>query len=221
MRWINFSRLNPWRWKRNKRLEQYIETEKHEWMDAIERHRTERDGKERQIDLELFHEGRKGQNWLENREMRMSAMVLEYQRTLIAARIDIRKRLGMECPQLLSDAELAKLNETMLRSLQVARGARQQDYRRRAHAAGLSVSCPEQRDAPAYGDLEALVRREIRKLSLAHSLGRTGKPTGKFVSRARMIWTDPVWSKVIAVALVALFTWICAYLGRKLWSAHP
>jgi hypothetical protein len=45
-------------------------------MDGIERHRTERDEKERQIDLELFRQGRKGQNWLENREMRMSAMVL-------------------------------------------------------------------------------------------------------------------------------------------------
>jgi hypothetical protein len=126
----------------------------------------------------------------------------------------------MECPQLLSDAELAKLNETMLRSLQVARGARQQDYRRRAHAAGLSVSRPEQRDAPVYGDLEALVRREIRELSLAPSLGRTARPTGKVVIWAKIIWTDPVLSKIIAGALLALFASVGAYLGHKFWSAH-
>jgi hypothetical protein len=177
MRWTKLARLNPWARKQNKRLEQYLETEEHDWMDAIERNRAQRDEKERQIDLELFREGREGRNWLENREMRVSAMVLEYQRTLIAARIEIRKRLGLECSQLLSDAELSKVEETMLRSLQVARQARQDEYQRWAHAAGVPVSLPEQRDAAAYGDLEVVIRREVRKLSLARSLGRIQKPS--------------------------------------------
>src|SRR6266545_4506924 len=113
-------RLNPWKHKRDKRLRQYLETEEHEVMDAILRNRAERDEKERQIDLELFREGREGSNRLINREMRMLPLTLDYQRTLIAARVEARKRLGLECPELLSDALLSKLEETMLRSVQVA-----------------------------------------------------------------------------------------------------
>jgi hypothetical protein len=75
MRRPNFARLNPWARKEDRRLEQFLETEEHEWMDAIERHRRDRDEKERQIDLALFHERRESSNSLENREMRMSAMV--------------------------------------------------------------------------------------------------------------------------------------------------
>jgi hypothetical protein len=104
--------LNPWRRNRAKRLEQYLETESHEWMDAIEHHRKERYAKERQIDLVLHHERREGSNWLENREMRISDMVLEHVRMLIAARINIRKRLALECPEMLSDTELSKLERS-------------------------------------------------------------------------------------------------------------
>jgi hypothetical protein len=185
-------------------------------MDTIERHRTQRDQKEYLIDLELFREGREGSNRLENREMRMSVMVLDYQRTLIAARIDIRKRLGLECSELLSDAQLSKLEETMLRSVQVVRQARRDDYQRRAAAVGVPMHRPEQRDTAEYGDLEALVRREIRKLSLARSLGRAVKPAG--TSLAMKLWSDPVWSKVIAAGLIALIgAAFVKYLGW--WSA--
>ena len=195
MRWPNFARLNPWAGRHRKRLEQYLETEQHEFRDTIERHRKEHDEKERQIDLDLFHEHREGSNWLENRAMRMSALMLEYQRTLIAARIDTRRKLGIECPELLSDAELSELDEIMLRSVQVAPQVRRDDYQRRAVAAGIPMRRTEQIDAAAYGDLEELVRREIRKLSLARSLGRTVKPAG--TSLARRLWNDPVWSKVL------------------------
>jgi hypothetical protein len=182
MKQPNFARLNPWTRKQNTRLEQFLETENHEWMDAIERHRNDRNEKERQIDLALFQERREGSNWLENREMRMSAMVLEYQRTLIAAQIEIRKRLGLECPALLSDAQLSKLEETMLRSLRVGRQARRDDYARRARAAGVPAQRSEHRDAAEYGDLEALVRREVRQLVLARSLGRIGKKPSRLWS---------------------------------------
>ena len=155
---------------------QYLETESHEWMDVIERRRKERDENERQIDLALHHERREGSNWLENREMRMSEMALGYERTSIFDRIEIRKRLALECPELLSDAELSKLEESMLRSVQVARQCRRDDYERRASAAGVTTHRPNQGDIAAYGLLEALVRREARQLELARRLGRIDKP---------------------------------------------
>ena len=169
------SQLNPWKHKRDERLRQYLETEEHEVMDTILRNRAERDEKERQIDLELFREGREGSNRLINREMRMLPLTLDYQRTLIAARVEIRKRLALECPELLSDAQLSKLEEAMLRSVQVARQARRDDCQRRAAAAGVPVLRPEERDAAEYGEVEAHIRRELRQLSLARSLGRSGE----------------------------------------------
>ncbi len=202
MGWPNLARLNLSARKRNKRIEQYLETEQHEWMDAIESHRAERDEKERQIDLELFREGREGSNRLENREIRMSAMVLAHERTRISHRIDIRKRLGLECPELLSDKQLSKLEETMLRSLQVARQTRRDDYQRRAHAAGVPILRPDQRDAATYGDLEVLVRREVRRLLLARSLGRIQKPFRlKSLFKARVIGLVAAILTVIAAAI--------------------
>src|SRR5229473_1264878 len=121
---MNLAQLNPLARKRAKRLEQYLEAESHEWTNTIERHRKERDEKEHQIDLDLHHEHREGSNWLENREIRMSEMALQFSRTLILARIDMRNRLGLECPDLLADGELAKLEESMLRSVGVSRQAR-------------------------------------------------------------------------------------------------
>jgi TIR domain len=175
MVWMTrLSQLNPWKHKRDERLRQYLETEEHEVMDAILRSRAERDEKERQIDLELFREGREGSNRLINREMRMLPLTLDYQRTIIAARLQIRKRLALECPELLSDAQLSTLEEAMLGSVEVARQARRDDCQRRAAAAGVPVLRPEERDAAEYGELEAQIRREIRQLSLARSLGRLG-----------------------------------------------
>ena len=144
----------------------------------IERYRKERDQKERQIDLDLHRERREGGNWLENREIRVSEMVLEYDSALILARIEIRKRLALECPDLLADGELSKLEESMLRSVQASRQARRDDYERRANAAGVPLLKPRQWDAAAYGNLEALARRKIRQLALAHSLDRGQKQTG-------------------------------------------
>jgi len=83
--------------------------------------------KGRQMDLALFRERCESSNWLENREIRMSTMLLEYQRTLIAVRIEMRMRLGLECPTLLSNEQSAKLEEPMLQSLQVGRQARPDD----------------------------------------------------------------------------------------------
>jgi hypothetical protein len=170
------NRLNPWRSRRAKQLEEYLELERHEWREVIERHRRSHDEKERLIDLALHHEQRESSNSLENREMRMSDMALEDERSLIAAQIDIRKRLALEYPELLSDEELSKLEESMLRSVQACRLARRGDYERRARAAGVPMLRPKDRDVAAYGDLEALVRRALRTLALDRSLGRLEKP---------------------------------------------
>jgi hypothetical protein len=159
-------------WQAQKTAEEYLETEQHGFRDAADRLRRKRDEEERQIELDLFNERREGTNWLENRGMRMSALMLEYQRTFIAAQIDIRTKLGIECPELVSDAQLVMLQETMLHTVQLVRRVRREDYRRRAQAAGIPMRRSEQKDAAAYGNLEEQVRREIRKLELARSLGR-------------------------------------------------
>ena len=203
-------RLNPWGRKRAKRLEEYLEIERHELMDAIERHRKERDEKERLIDLALHHERRESSNSLENREMRMSGMVLEDERALIAAHIDIRKRLAREYPELLSDAELSELEESMVRSVQVARLARRGDYERRARAAGVPMLRPKDRDAAEYGDVEVLVRREVRKLVLDQSLGRMAKPTKTSMFKAVSEWEPAI--KLGAAILAFLAAAIPLYL---------
>ena len=114
---------------------------------------------------------------LENREMRMLDIAISYARARIDAQINIRKRLGQECPELLTDAQLSKLEERMVRSVHVQRQARRDDSQRRANAAGVAMNRPEQIDVAPYGDLEALARRKVRQLSLARSLGRIQKPS--------------------------------------------
>jgi hypothetical protein len=215
MKWPALARFKPWVVRRKIRLKEYLETEQHDFRDAIDRHRKERDEKERQVDLDLFHEHREGSNWLENREMRMSALMIDYQRKMIAAQVEIRKKLAAECPDLLSGAELAKLQETMLHSVRIARQARRDDYTRRAAAGGFPMRRPEQSDAAAYGDLEELARREIRKLVLARSLGRMPvKPSSRLFQFLKTFWNDPVWSKVIAAGFLALVAALFAWLMK-------
>ena len=153
-----------------------LKLEENELTVAALARRRERDQQEVQIDQELLAEKREGSNWLENREMRVSALILEQQRNGLVEQIEIRKRLGQECPRLLSDPELSKLEQRMIRSLQIGRQARREDYERRASAAGIRTLRSPQRDAGAYGDLEAFVRRELRQLALSRSLGRLGGP---------------------------------------------
>lgn len=203
-------RLNPFGRRRAKRLEEYLEIELHEWMDAIERHRKERDEKERLIDLALHHERRESSNSLENREMRMSDMVADYDRALVAAHIDIRKRLARECPELLSRSELSKLEDSMVHSVQASRAARRGDYERRARATGVPMLRPKEQDAAVYGDLEALVRREVRKLALDQSLGRMVEPSKTSVFKAGSEYEPAI--RFLAAILTLLAAAIGLYL---------
>jgi len=140
----------------------------------------------------------------------MQAAMLDSQRTLIATRIEIRKKLGLECPELLSDVQLSKLEETMLRTVQLARQARRDNYRQRAHAAGIQMLRPEQMDAAAYGNLEALVRREVRQLALARSLGRLiDKKQSRFL---RIFKSGSEWEPLIKL-LAAILGVAAAAIG--------
>lgn len=150
MRRPNFARFKPCAAGRKKRLQQYLEAERLEFREAIDVHRKTRNDKAQQVDLELFREGRDASNWLENREMRMLPLMLEHQRSLIETKINIRTELGRQCPELLSDSELAKLQETILQSVRIARQARRDDYTHRAAAAGVPMRRPEQSAAAAY-----------------------------------------------------------------------
>jgi hypothetical protein len=194
--------------RRSKRLEQFLEAERHEWRNIIERRRDTRQQKEREIDLALHREARESSNSLENREMRIAELTVADVRAMIADRIELRKRLASECEGLLSNQELSKLEQSMLESVRVARAARRGDYQRRAAAAGVPMLRPEQRDAGQYGDLEALVRREVRQLALGHSLGRT---------RGQGDWTreDKLKLAGLAGVLVALLALIVNIVGLE------
>ena len=209
--------LNPFKRKSAKRFEQYLEREGHEWVDASETYRGERDDKERQMDSDLVGQGRAGSNWLENREMCMTNIVLEYVRTLVVARMDLRRRLAPECPELLSDAELSKLENSLLSSIRSARSARRDDYELRARAAGVQMVRPKQRDAAEYGNLEALARRKVAELRLDRSLGRTIRPAKSLAILAKKIWHDPVFSKVIAQAILGIVGGVSI---AALWTHH-
>jgi hypothetical protein len=222
-------RLNPWRRNRAERLQKYLEIERHDWNAAMKNYRNVRDEQERQIDLALHHERREGGNWLENREMRVCEAVLKYERRLIAVHIDIRKRLGLECPELLSDEQLTALEESILRSVRSLRLARRNDYELRARAAGVPTLRPIERDAAAYGELEELARREIHKLQLDRSLGRIAEPSKTSAITTNTFWNDPVLSKVIAqplgkgltAVLVAGLAWVCAVAHHGWSSTRP
>lgn len=46
------------------------------------------DEKERQVNLDLFHERREGSTWLETAKSARAALMIDYQRKMIAARIE-------------------------------------------------------------------------------------------------------------------------------------
>jgi hypothetical protein len=131
---------------------------------------------------------------------------------MIAAHIEIRKRLGLECTALLSDEQLSKLQETMLQSVRAGRQARRDDYERRARAAGVPAHRSEHRDAAEYGDLEALVRREVRQLALARSLGRIGKKPSPLKAIVKA-WSE---TEPLVKLVTALLTFAAAVIGLYL-----
>jgi hypothetical protein len=119
---------------------------------------------------------------------------LEYLRGLMKERIDIRKRLGDECPDLLSQERLTALEADMIRTVDAFRMARDGDYQRRVAASGMPEPRLLYRDDAEYGDVVALIRREVKELALGREL-RTRK-------KARWSRGDKLTAWGIGIAIV-------------------
>lgn len=102
----------------------------------------------------------------------------EFRRDLILTRIDLRRRLSVHEPELLSDPELDTLQQELERGVQAGIQAQHDDFRRRNMAAGI----PDVVDRAAgrlwkndaSGEV-ALIQREIAKLRLQRGLGMEKK----------------------------------------------
>lgn len=108
-------------------------------------------------------------------------MMLEQLRTEVADRIELRRRLARECPELLSGVLLAQLREVSLRSVQIAQMARFNDCDRSARQAGGQPARLINREAAEYSEIEVLIQREVRKLELDQSLGGVAEPAEKSI----------------------------------------
>ena len=64
--------------------------------------------------LPFIQEERQGINWLENREVRVRALLIELQRESIQRRLALRRRVAQECPDLLSDTVLDAFQSEMM-----------------------------------------------------------------------------------------------------------
>lgn len=167
-----FRRLNPRHRKRQERLDAHLKAEGNEWMVEILSRRREREEQEKAIDLALHKERREGSNWLENREIRVGALYIEWERGMIERRIALRRKLALECPDLVNDAELDKLERSMLSGVRTLKQAKRDEYERRARSAGIPIRRSEYGGASEYGELEAMVRREVEQLRLGRNVGR-------------------------------------------------
>jgi hypothetical protein len=112
-------------------------------------------------------------------ESKLLPVRLDYLRSLMQARIDIRKRLGQECPDLLLGERLDRLEEEMIRAIDNCRQEHDSDYKRRAAASGIPGPRSPYRDDAEYGDVVGLVRRGVGRLKLRRELGR-GKDERKW-----------------------------------------
>jgi hypothetical protein len=97
-------------------------------------------------------------------ESKLFPVRLKYLRSLMQARIDIRKRLGQECPDLLLAERLDKLEAEMIKTVDNFRLALDHVYKRRVAASGIPDPRSLYRDDAEYGDVVALIRREVRQL---------------------------------------------------------
>jgi hypothetical protein len=92
----------------------------------------------------------------------------EYLRKLIHARVAMRKRSGVEDPDLLSDVSLNQLRDEMENSIYMCNRARKDDLERQAHAAG--VIRPSKEYVLDVYEITALIKREIDKVRLERDI---------------------------------------------------
>jgi hypothetical protein len=170
--------LHPVARKRAARVERFLQIEQNEYVSAVERRRRPSEEETARITKEHHQRlagGVQGPGLLESA---LLPVRLDYLRALITDHIEIRKRLAHECPELLSQERLDKLEEEMVRTVDTFRLSRNDDFKRRVAASGMPAARSLYRDDAEYGDVVALIRREVEQLRLSHQLGR-GKP-GRF-----------------------------------------
>lgn len=207
-------RLSPWLRKRRVRLEAYLRTEENNWAAEIDRRVRERNEQTKAIDMALFQERREPENHLINRQLRMLPMLVAWERGVIEGRIALRKRLAAECPELLRDSELNGLEASMLRGVRSLRQARRDSYLRKTAAAGARVFDETPSEKGEWGELEAMVRREVAQLRLARRLGRV-VPVKQGWSRETKI---AVWSISVGV-VIAIAATLVQIFGPEIRAA--
>jgi hypothetical protein len=161
-------------------LEKYLELERLEYMGLIETKRKSLEERVRQIE----HENARRGTFLSGMTFQAITQAREeYQRDLTLARVALRGRFGSEEPRLLSDAALDKLQDELLRSIQIGTEAQRQDSRIRNMATGADAgpAWTDRAIEKAVSGQIALIRREIRKLRLQRGLGMETKPEGSIV----------------------------------------
>jgi len=102
---------------------------------------------------------------------------VEYLRGLFGEHFEIRQRLGKECPDLLTNASLKTLEDEMIRSVEISRVVRDDEFKMRVAASGIPERRPLYRDDAEYGEVIAYVRRRVQQLRLSNEVG-LGKPSG-------------------------------------------
>lgn len=164
--------LHPVAQRRTARVERFLQIEQGEYRGTSERRRraleeeTDRIKKEH---YERFAGGVQGPGLLESA---LLPLRLDYLRALITDHIEIRKRLAQECPDVLSQERLDKLEEEMVCTVHNFRLARDDDFKRRVGVSGMLAARSLGREDAEYGDVVALIRREVQQLGLNQQLGR-------------------------------------------------
>jgi hypothetical protein len=192
--------LHPFATRRAARIEKYLQSENIEYKGVID---TKRRALEEEVRrLTVAHNARfaGGVSAPGLLERTLLPVRLEYLRGLMQARIEIRRRLGQECPDLLS-VELEKLEEEMIRTVDTFRAARDDDYKRRVAASGMPEARSLYRDDAEYGEVVALIRREVRQLRLGRELGRGKKPA---VTRDQKLVIVGIVIALVALVITAM-----------------
>jgi hypothetical protein len=157
-------------------VERFLQIEQNDYRGTIERRRRALEAETARITKDhhqRFAIDVQGPGLLESA---LLPVRLAYLRALITDHIEIRKRLAQECPDLLSHERLDKLEEEMVHTVDTFRLARDDDFKRRAAATGMPTARSLYREDGEYGDVVALLRREVQQLRLSHEVGR-GKPS--------------------------------------------
>ena len=167
--------LHPMAGRRAARARAFLQSEQLEYSSAIDRRR-------RTLDEEVARLTREHQQRLSGNvqapgllERALMPIRLEYLRALVSDHIEIRKRLAEECQDLLLSESLDALEDEMIRTVDNFRLARDGDFKRRVATSGLPQPRSLYRDDAEYGEVVAMIRREVQLLRLRPDLAKGKK----------------------------------------------